>query len=224
MHWLVSYSWCWLILPLLPYKAIFHQVGQQWKNTAHPTKIFMTNPCFILLVVVATKILLSQAKPTDTRGAEERSVEHTLKSFGERNEGLTKGSSIETKLQSLKTGRSSEASLETLTTRSQPKLDDRTLANGKSLAKYLSRKILLNWSVAGRKLSSFVPIQLKTVSDAKNGRPYGLIRDVRSRIFKSKNWKKFGRVALDHLALRLNWTTRKKCDAAIQLSSMCSQI
>ena len=164
----------------------------------------MANPCFILLVVVATKILLSQAKPTDTRGAEERSVEHTLKSFGERNEGLTKGSSIETKLQSLKTGRSSEASLETLTTRSQPKLDNRTLANGKSLAKYLSRKILLNWSVASRKLSSFVPVQLKTVSDAKNGRPYGLIRDVRSRIFKSKNWKKFGRVALDQLALRLN--------------------
>ena len=161
----------------------------------------MTNPCFILLVVVATKILLSQAKPTDTRGAEERSVEHTLKSFGERNEGLTKGSSIETKLQSLKTGRSSEASLETLTTRSQPKLDDRTLANGKSLAKYLSRKILLDWSVSGRRLSSFVPLQLKTVNGVKI--PYRLIRVVRSKIFKTKSWKKFGRVALDQLAMRL---------------------
>ena len=169
----------------------------------------MTNPCFILFVVVASEILLSQAKPTHP-GAEEvfsQSVEHTLKSFRMRS-----GSSIETKLQSLKTGRSSSSSasaasvttsLEAFSTRSQSKLDDQTLSNGESLAKYLSRKILLDWSVGGRKLSSFVPVQLKTVDGVELGHPYRLIRVLRSRIFKTKSWKKFGRVALDQLALRL---------------------
>ena len=77
------------------------------------------------------------------------------------------------------------------------------MSNGKIFAKYLSRKILLDWSVGGRKLSSFVPVQLKTVNSAKIGHQYGLIRVVRSRIFKSKSWKKFGRAAVDQLALRL---------------------
>ena len=80
------------------------------------------------------------------------------------------------------------------------------MSSAKSLAKHLSRKILLDWSVGGRKLSSFVPIQLKTVKGEKISHA-SLIRVVRSRIFKTKNWKKFGRVALDQLGVRL---VRKK--------------
>ena len=166
----------------------------------------MTNPSFILFVVVASEIFISHAKPTQP-GAEEQelfsqSVEHTLKSFRMRS-----GSSIETKLQSLKTGSRASASksvttsLRAFSTRSQSELNDETLSDGKSLAKYLSRKILLDWSVSGRRLSSFVPLQLKTVNGVKI--PYRLIRVVRSKIFKTKSWKKFGRVALDQLAMRL---------------------
>ena len=167
----------------------------------------MTGHCSFILVVLASQISLSRAKPTHLESEEQelfsQSVEHTLKSFGERS-ALTKGLLTETKLQSLKTDVTrSETSLQALATRSsQSRLDDRTLSSAKNLAKHLSRKILLDWSAGGRKLSSFVPIQLKTVKGEKISHA-SLIRVVRSRIFKTKNWKKFGRVALDQLGVRL---------------------
>ena len=189
---------------LLTYKANFHQESHQWKNTAHLLKVFMTNPCYFILFFVATHILLSQAKPTRP-GAEEQelfsqSVEQTLKSFSKRSTPNSQGSLIETKLTSLKTDRSSEAetaSLQALATRNNSGLDDQTLSDAKNLAKYLSRQILHDWSLGGHKF--LAPIQLKTVKASYSH----LIRVVRSRKIKTKNWKKFGRVALDHLALRL---------------------
>ena len=117
----------------------------------------MTNPCCFILFVVASHILLSQAKPTHP-GAEEQelfsqSVEQTLKSFGERSAPNSQGALIETKLKSLKTDRSSEtetASLQALATRNNSGLDDQTLSDAKNLAKYLSRQILHDWSMGGR--------------------------------------------------------------------------
>ena len=167
----------------------------------------MTGHCSFILVVLASQISLSRAKPTHLESEEQdlfsQSVEHTLKSFGERS-ALTKGSLTETKLQSLKTDVTrSETSLRALSARSsQSRLDDQTLSSVENLANHLSRKILLDWSAGGRKLSSFVPIQLKTVKGEKISHA-SLIRVVRSRIFKTKNWKKFGRVALDQLGVRL---------------------
>ena len=112
------------------------------------------------------------------------SVEHLLK--------FTKGSLIESKLQSLKTATAPEASFQAV--------EDQTVM--KNLANRLSREILLDWSEGGRKLSSFVPTQLKTIQ-GEHICHSSLIRVVRSRIFKTKDWKKFGRIELDELALRL---------------------
>ena len=113
------------------------------------------------------------------------SVEHLLK--------FTKGSLIESKLQSLKTATAPEAP-------SLQAVEDQTLM--KNVASRLSREILLDWSEGGRKLSSFVPTQLKTIQ-GEHICHSSLIRVVRSRIFKTKDWKKFGRIELDELALRL---------------------
>ena len=140
--------------------------------------------CFALYVLAS----LSQAKPAhpgqESQKKDMFSVEHLLK--------FTKGSLIESKLQSLKTATAPEASFQAV--------EDQTLM--KNVASRFSREILLDWSEGGRKLSSFVPTQLKTIQ-GEHICHSSLIRVVRSRIFKTKDWKKFGRIELDELALRL---------------------
>ena len=78
----------------------------------------------------------------------------------------------------------------------------------------LSQRYLVNWSESGRQLSPFLPLvslELGRFANGKVGKEgkspaliqWGKLRLLKKGSTKSKVWKKFGRVQLDELRLRL---------------------